>query len=81
MPVLQSGRLRLQASSDVLRLPVLNTLLSTYTVDLSATVCRADGQWYLCDDGWVGVVPAPQVRQAQAFQLFYARADLAVDSP
>jgi hypothetical protein len=59
----------------------MNTLHGTYRVDLNANVCRADGQWYLCDDGWVGVVPAPQVRQAQAFQLFYARADLAVASP
>ena len=59
----------------------MGSLCSACRGDLVGSVCRADGQWYLCDDGWVGVVPAPQVRQAQAFQLFYARADLAVDSP
>lgn len=40
-------------------------------------LCRAGEQWYLCDDSWVGAVPAAEVRRAQAFQLFYARADLA----
>jgi len=38
--------------------------------------CSAGGEWFLCDDGWVGRVPAPEVRSAQAFQLFYARTDL-----
>ena len=38
---------------------------------------RVGDEWYLCDDGWVGRAAAPEVRAAQAFQLFYARADLA----
>lgn len=40
-------------------------------------ICRAGGEWYLCDDGWVGHVPASEVRTSQAFQLFYARTNLA----
>lgn len=43
---------------------------------LSVARCSAGGEWFLCDDGWVGRVPAPEVRSAQAFQLFYARTDL-----